>query len=65
MEGDTASAGGVGGGAEEEPWKSLRISIFMGLVGCEVVEVAGIAVPFGGGFEEGLEPDEIDGLPFT
>lgn len=28
-------------------------------------EVAGMAVPFGGRFKEGLEFDEIDGLPFA
>jgi hypothetical protein len=35
----------------------------MGFVGAGVAELAGIALPFGGGGF--LEPDEMDGLPLT
>ena len=41
------------------------MSIFKGFEGGGVADVAGIAVPFGGGFEGGLELDEIDCLPLT
>jgi len=41
------------------------MSTFRGFGGGGVADVAGIAVPLGGEFEAALEPDAIDGLPFT